>query len=135
MGKKGEVKDVSDGYARNFLLPSKKAIIATKEELEKQEKDREKQKAEIDSSVKSSEGLAKKIESKKFILKVKTEKGKLFGAVSEKDISEELGEQGIAIDKSAIEITESIKKVGEYNVRVNLPQDVIAKLRLVVEEK
>lgn len=133
-GKAGEVVKVSDGYARNMLLPKGLAKEATEgniRNLEKQkalaEEKREEQKA---AAVKQAEALGK------ITLTIKSkggETGKLFGSITSKDISEALFEQEkIKIDKKKIELTAPIKQTGEFQVEVKLFSEVTAVLKVKV---
>ncbi|MEZ0535700.1 50S ribosomal protein L9 [Caldicellulosiruptoraceae bacterium PP1] len=134
VGKKDEIIEVSDGYARNYLFPKKLAIEATegvqshikgKKEAEQKKKEKELQKAQE---------LAKRIEEISLILKVKSgESGKLFGSITNKEIAEELKKQfKIDIDRKKIEIDNPIKIVGNYTVEVKVYPTVVAKLKVNV---
>lgn len=121
LGKKYEVKNVKNGYGRNFLLPRKLAEIATKASLKN-----------LDSRIKSEENRKTKIAEKLslalekikgvgIIIKEKVnEKGELFGSVSRKAIAEKLKEEGFNIPEEYVELEENIKHVGEYDVSVNV---------------
>lgn len=132
-GRKGEIVSVSDGYARNFLIKGNKGIIATPEELKKIEnrKKREEKKAE-EERLKSIE-LKKALETKRLIINAKTgDNGKLFGAITNKEISQELKNQlGYDIDRKKIEC--SIKSLGEHKVTIKLHTDVKAEVLVVVK--
>jgi len=135
-GGKGEVVDVADGFARNFLLPRGKAVIATPEALEKiaAEKGRERQK---DEKIKAKNlGLKEKIEALELIVGKKAEGEKLFGALSGKEISRELEKSNLTIDPKKIIIPEAIKSVGDYQIGVKLDKNVTANLKIkIVAEK
>ena len=136
-GKKGQLLDVSDGYARNFLLPRKLAIIATPEnkaELEKQERARLKK-------LESEKALALEIASKlegiivRFPAKSGGTGGKLFGAVTTKEISETLSKQhGIEIEKNKIILDEPIKTFGSHEVKCKLGFEITGIINLLVIE-
>ncbi|HHY42614.1 MAG TPA: 50S ribosomal protein L9 [Thermoanaerobacterales bacterium] len=136
LGKKGDLVDVSDGYARNFLFPRNLAKEATEGSLKqlKQEKDalaKKKQK-----ELEQAKELAKVLSNTTVTLKVKAgEQGKLFGSVTSKDISEALKKQyNIEVDRRKIELQEPIKSLGSYKVDVKLAPEVDAKLSVKIVE-
>ena len=137
-GKKGQLVEVSDGYARNFLLPRKLAVTATAENLntmKQQDKARRAQeaaeKAEAEASAKKLEGLMVKVSARA------GEGGRLFGAVTAKEISEALAQQhGMNIAKTKIVLDEPIKACGSYQLKCKLGYEVTGTLNvLVVESK
>lgn len=135
LGAAGEIKDVSNGYARNFLLPRKKAIAATPEAVERIEKTRKEIAKKEKTDKENLEKLAEEIQGKRVIIKVKTEKGKLFGSVTAKDIAEELKKENLNIDESAIILEKPIKEIGEKEITIELGKNVKAKIILAVEEE
>ena len=136
-GKKGQLIDVSDGYARNFLLPRKLAILATPEnkaKMEKQEKARIK-KLEDDKAF--AHETASKLES--VIVRINAKSGgtggKLFGAITSKEISEALSKQyGIEVEKNKIIQDEQIKNFGPHEVKCKLGFEVTGIINLLVVE-
>lgn len=136
VGKKGSIINAKDGYARNFLFPKNLAIEATPinlKNLENAQKQKEAREKEIyDEAKKLEEELTKLT----VVIKTKTgENGKLFGAVTTKEISEYIEkEHGFAIDKKKYEI-DPIKSVGEYFVKIKLHPQVNAKVQVIVTEK
>ncbi|HWQ42013.1 MAG TPA: 50S ribosomal protein L9 [Desulfosporosinus sp.] len=133
-GKKGQVFEVADGYARNFLFPKKLAVEATagniqdishKKVLEERRKEKEKQDAVE---------LADKLNALLIEVKTKTgEGGRLFGSVTSKEIADDLKKQhGIEVDKRKLELKEPIKSLGNFEVQVKIHPDVIAKLQVHV---
>ena len=136
-GKKGQLVDVSDGYARNFLLPKKLAVIATAENLntmKQQEKARKAQeaaeKAQAQATAKQLEGLMVKIAAKA------GEGGRLFGAVTAKEISEALSAQhGVEIAKTKLVLDEPIKACGGYQVKAKLGYEVTGTVNVMVTEE
>ena len=134
-GKKGDLIEVSDGYARNFLLPKNLAIPASKENinvLKGQQESREyRQKKELEEA----QLTAKKIEEIKVTLKAKAgDNGKLFGSITSKDVSEALTEQHhIKIDKKKFVLPDGIKSLGTINVDIKIHPGVVAKLKVSVE--
>lgn len=135
LGKKGEIVKVSDGYARNFIIPKKLGVEATKQnlyELKLQKDAEERRQKEI---YEEAVALGKKLEETKITLKIKTgEGGRTFGSVSTKEITAALSEQaGLQIDKKKIQLSEPIKSVGTFMVAVKLHPKVTAELKVVVE--
>ena len=135
-GKKGQMVEVSDGYARNFLLPKKLAIPATAENvntMKQQEKARKAQeaaeKAEAQAIAKQLEGLPVKVSAKA------GEGGRLFGAVTAKEISEALNAQhGLNIAKTKIVLDEPIKSCGGYQLKCKLGYEITGTVNVVVTE-
>ena len=136
-GKKGQLVDVSDGFARNFLLPLKLAVLATQgnvTEMKKQEKARLK-KIEADKAIALE--LVERLQS--FVVKIPARSGsaggKLFGAVTSKEISEALYEQsGIVIEKNKIIQDEHIKTFGSYEVKCKLGFEISGVINVLVVE-
>ncbi len=136
-GKKGELKEVSDGYARNFLLPKKLAVEATADNLNTmrlREKARAKQMAEEKAA---AEETAKKLEG--IVVKISARAGaggKLFGSITSKEISEALQSQfGINIEKNKIVQAEPIKGFGTFSIKCKLGYEVTGTVNVVVAEE
>ncbi|MCC3144702.1 50S ribosomal protein L9 [Halanaerobium sp. Z-7514] len=136
LGSQGDVVDVADGYARNYLFPRGLAVEATKGKV-KEIKEKEAKKARIKREKKEeAKKLKEKLEAEKFVLKVKAgESGRLFGSVNTKDIAETAAEKGYDIDKRKIELSDSIKTLGMHKVEIKLYDDISAELNIKVEEK
>lgn len=134
-GRKGQIISVLDGYAHNFLIKNKKGILATEEELRKMEnrKKKEAQRAEEDR-LKAVE-VKKALESAKVVIAVKTgENGKLFGAITNKEVSTGIKETfHLDIDRKKIEC--NIKALGEHTALVRLHTEVKAEVRVVAVAK
>lgn len=137
LGKKGEIVEVSDGYARNFILKKKKGMEATSKNLNdlKLQKANADKKAQADLN--AAQELGKKLEAGKVELTIKTgEGGKAFGSVSSKEIAAAVEEQmGITVDKKKIQLKEQIKTLGTHMVPVKLHTKVTAELKVVVSEE
>ncbi len=131
LGKKGEVVNVSDGYARNFILP-KKLGLENLNDLKLQKAAEAKLAQEI---LEQAQALAKEIESKSILLKIKSgEGGRTFGSVSTKEIAIALKEQlGYDIDKKKLVLNDPIKNMGTYTVPVKLHPKVTAELKVKVD--
>lgn len=137
LGKKGEVVNVNDGYARNFILKTNKGIEANAKNLN----DLKLKKANDDKiaqeQYEAAVELGKKIQAGKIEVSIKTgEGGKAFGSVSSKEIAQEVKAQmNLEIDKKKVQLKDAIKALGTYEVPVKLHPKVTAKLKVVVTEE
>jgi large subunit ribosomal protein L9 len=133
VGRRGEVRDVSDGYARNFLIPKKLALSATDGNLKNLEHIKKQQDAKADRLKADAEALRAKIEALLYEERRQaSEEGKLFGSVTSQDVADFLGTRGIPIERRRITLEEPIKALGEHLVSMRLHQDVTAQLRVNV---
>ena len=136
LGKKGDIIEASDGYARNYILPKKIGVEATAKNMN----DLKLQKANEDKRAKeqleAAKALAAELESKQVILKIKAgEGGKAFGSVSSKEIAEAyMSQHNLELDKKKIQLQESLKNFGAYEVPIKLHPQVTAKLNVKVTE-
>jgi len=135
LGKAGEVVDVADGYARNFIIPKKLGVEATKAVLNDWET---KKKAEAVRKAKEEEeaiAIAAKFNGKWITVKEKAgENGKLFGSVTTQDVADALEQQlGLAVDKKKIVVPDDIKTVGDYEITVRLMATAAASINMKVE--
>ena len=136
LGKKGETVTVSDGYARNLILPKKLGIEATSKNLN----DLKLKKANDDKvaaeQLAAAKQLQKEIEEKSIRLSIKTgEGGKAFGSISAKEISIAVKEQlNYDVDKKKVQLKELLKTLGTHSVPIKIHPKVIAKLKVVIEE-
>jgi large subunit ribosomal protein L9 len=133
----GDVVKVADGYGRNYLVPTKKAIEATPKNVHAMDHAKKMVSDRIRKMKKEATVEADKIKAISVTIKVKTgEEGKLFGAVTSKDIAEAVQAQGVEIDKRKIVLDEPIKRIGDYTVTVKLHTDITAdiKVSVVAEE-
>ena len=137
LGKKDAIVTVNDGYARNFLFPKKLAVEATKANLNTLKQQVAAAKRLAEQQLAQAQAQAAEMEKVKVRIPVKMgANGKLFGAVSSKEIAEALKKQwGVEIDKKKIQLDEAIKTAGEQQVNVKLHKDVTAKLTISVEEE
>ena len=136
LGKKGDIVNVSDGYARNAILPKKLGIEATSKnlnDLKLQNQHADKVAAE---NLENAKELARVIAEKKVVVKIKAgEGGKIFGSVSTKEIAQAAKEQaGLELDKKKMQLNEAIKALGTYEIPVKLHPKVTAKLTVQVVE-
>lgn len=137
VGKKDQIINASDGYARNFLFPKKLAVEATPDNLKKlrDKKDSEAHKKELDKQ--KAKEIAEIINKSELILKVKAgENGKIFGGVTSKEISEGLKKQNnIEVDKKKIVLAETIKTLGRFSVDIKLYEGIVAKLTIDIKSE
>ncbi len=135
VGKKDEVINASDGYARNFLFPKKKAIPADNGNMSRLNDKKASQAHKKELELNEAKEIANKIDKIELKLKVKAgENGKIFGGVTNKEISEELKKaENLDIDKKKIILKENIKNLGRFNVDIKLYEGVTAKLTVIVE--
>lgn len=135
-GKKGELVDVSDGYARNFLLPKKVAKKATAQAMSELKNAEESKAFKIEEEKKAANAAKAVIEGKSLNIKAKAgQGGRLFGSVTAKEIASELKKQfSLNVDKRKISLDMDIKAFGTYNADVKLYTGIVAKLKVVVTE-
>lgn len=137
LGKKGEVVNVNDGYARNLLFKKNLGIEATKQnlnDLKLQKQNNDKLEAE---RLEEAKKLAKELEEKEVVLAIKTgSDGRVFGSVLTKEIAEAAKEQlGYELDKKKMHLKDAIKSIGTFHVPVKLHPKVTVELKVVVKEK
>ena len=133
VGRRGEVRVVSDGYARNYLIPKKLALSATAGNLKNLDHIKTQQDAKAGRIKGDAEALRARIEALVYEEKRQaSEEGKLFGSVTSQDIADFLGRQGVKVDRRRITLPEPIKGLGETSVTIRLHQDVTAQLKVSV---
>ena len=133
VGRRGEVREVSDGYARNFLLPKKLALSATAGNLKNLEHIKTQQEAKADRVKADAESLRSRVEALAYEERRQaSEEGKLFGSVTSQDIADFLAGRGVKIERKRITLDEPIKTLGEFTVSMRLHQDVTAQLRVTI---
>ena len=134
VGKKDEIINANDGYARNFLFPKKLAVEATKDNLLKLKAKQDANQFRKNKEKEEAEELAKKLKEITLKIKVKAgENGKIFGGVTSKEISENLKTQEkIEIDKKKIVLNETIKNLGVVTVDIKLYEGIVGKLKVQI---
>lgn len=137
LGKKGEVVEVNEGYARNFLLKTKKGIEATGKALNDLKLQKANEEKVVKENLEAAKEFGKEIEKSQITLSIKTgEGGKAFGSVSSKEIAAGVEEQlNLQIDKKKVQLKEQIKTLGTHMVPVKLHPKVTAQLKVVVTEE
>lgn len=133
VGNAGEVKDVSDGYARNYLLPRGLAVIADANALKTLGQQQQLADKRDERELASSQTLKEKIENLSLNYQVKAgEGGRLFGSVTSKDIADEMARMGIKVDRRKVMLAEPIRQLGNYEIEIRLHPQVTAFLKLDV---
>ena len=133
LGRMGELVDVADGYARNFLLPRKKAAVATTKNVKELEHEKRVIADRMKKENMGAEELAKNDGELAISIPAQVgEEGKLFGSVTSKDIAEAMAAQGFEIDKRKILLEKPIKELGTFQVPVKVHHDVTAQVKVEV---
>lgn len=137
LGKKGEIINANDGYARNFIIPKKIGLEATPKNLNDLKLQKANEERIAKEQLEEAQALAKDLESKEVVVSIKGgEGGKVFGSVSSKEIAAAFKEQcGVELDKKKIQMEEAIKSFGVYQVKIKLHPKVIGNLKVKVQEK
>ena len=138
LGRKGDVVNVSDGYARNMLLPKKLGVEATPKNLNDLKLKNQNDEKIAAENLAAAQKLADELKDKKITVSMKVgEGGKTFGSVSSKEVAEEMKKQlGVEVDKKKIIMKDAVKSLGGYNIGIKLHPQVTAEVLLdVVEQK
>jgi large subunit ribosomal protein L9 len=135
IGKKNDVKEVADGFARNFLIAKKLATPATQKSVETVRLLQEKENDEVKKKNAVLRQISKQIKNKKILIYAKEKDGKLFGSISAKEISQELKKEGVEIPEKSIILKETIKRTGNYKISVSLSKEIVSDFILVVNEE
>lgn len=136
LGKKGQILEINDGYARNFIIPKKLGLEATPQNLNTLKLQKANEEKIAKENLEKARAFAAELEKLTVVVKIKGgEGGKVFGSVSSKEIAEEAKKQfGIELDKKKIVIDEPIKAFGTYELNVKLHPEVVGKLKVRVSE-
>ncbi|MRJ03159.1 MAG: 50S ribosomal protein L9 [Epsilonproteobacteria bacterium] len=134
LGKAGEVKEVKDGYGRNYLIAKGLAQLATPEVIKKWEEEQKRREAEEAAEIARLQKLKEQIEAITLTIRHRAgANGALFGAITNKEVAQALKERGIEIDKKHIDIHPPIKQTGEFDIDVKLGHGIHGTLKLIVE--
>ena len=135
-GKKYEVKEVSSGHARNYLIPKKIAVQATEKLLKWAETKREEQEKEAEEKLKKISNYVTEIDGLELEISVKIgDEGQLFEKINQQKISEALKELGYDVKKNQIELEESLQQMGEFPVKVKFQDNLEAEIRVIITEE
>jgi large subunit ribosomal protein L9 len=136
LGKKNEMKEVSIGYARNFLLPNKLAVLATEENIAQWENQKKMDEEKAESELKETEQLVSKLDGREVVVGVKVGKeGQVFESVTKQKIADKLKEMDFQIEKSQIVLESPIKELGEFDVKLSFNHNLEAEIKVIVSEK
>ena len=136
LGQQGDVVDVKPGYARNYLMPQKLAILFTKQQKKSIEEAQIVEKRKLEREKDQLESVLKKVEDLNLSLKMQSEEdNKLFGSVTKLDIVKLLEENGITIDKKYIDLSSPIKTLGEHKVNIVFTKEMSGSFTLAVEKE
>lgn len=137
VAKAGEIKEVADGYGRNFLIRRNIALQASSSNISMAEMQRRIKERKLSADVAELTQIAEHLEGKEIILQARVgSKEKLYGAITAGDIASELeNATGIAVDKRKIELAEPIRQIGSYEVGIKLAKDLVPKIKVTVKEK
>jgi large subunit ribosomal protein L9 len=134
VGKKGQIIDASDGYARNFLLPKKMAVIADATNLNELKTKQDANKYKHDMTMANAKELSEKMKNFELVFKIKAgENGKIFGSITSKDIATELAKKYfVEVDKKKVCLDDAIKTVGVYSIEIKLFEGITGVLKVNV---
>ncbi|MDR1952851.1 MAG: 50S ribosomal protein L9 [Elusimicrobiota bacterium] len=137
IGRQGDIKEIAAGFARNYLLPRKLVMEASKQNLKIWEREKVKLEAQREEIINQAKELAAKLEAAEFSVKVRLgESGKIFGSVTTANIAKVFQQEGFELSKRDILLSENIKEVGSYEINVRLHPEVLAKTKFsVIGEK
>lgn len=136
VGRRGEVREVSDGYARNYLFPQKLALLANPGNLRNLEQIKKRQETQAALARAEAETWARAIEALTLSLtRQASEEGRLYGSVGAQDVVAFLAQHGFTIEKRRVGLQEPIKALGEYTVPIRLHPDVAAQFRVIVSQE
>ncbi len=137
LGKRGEIKEVSNGYARNYLIPKKLAKIALAEEIKSLKIEQEKEKEKREKELKEIGEIAKKIDGQEIEIKEKiNDKGKLYSKITDKKIIKKLAEAGYNVPKKTeVELGKEIDETGEYKAKLKFEHNLESEITIIVSGK
>ena len=136
LGQQGDIVEVKSGYARNYLMPQKLAILFTKQQKKSIEEAQRVEERKLEREKDQLELVLKQVEDLSLSLKMQSEEdSKLFGSVTKLDIVKLLEENGITLDKKYVDLSSSIKTLGEHKVNIVFTKEMYASLTLTVEKE
>lgn len=136
IGKKGDVKKVAIGYAKNFLIPKKMAVLATASSLKDLEQQKEIEAKQAEEELALYQEVASQLDGLEIEILAKIgEDGKLFGSITAAKIAEKLKKKGFELKKDQIKLAEPIKEIGEYDISAELPHGLEVKIKVIIIEE
>ncbi|MEK7821572.1 MAG: 50S ribosomal protein L9 [Planctomycetota bacterium] len=136
LGGVGDVVDVTNGYARNYLLPRGLVALVSPAKVQEAQIRKKKEEGRRETEKKDLQSMAQGLAGQEFILKAKaTDEGKLFGSISPGVITQELSRKGYTVEESAVALEENIKECGTYTVQLKFPHGVTAQIKLSVTKE
>ena len=133
LGKIGDTVEVKNGYARNFLIPRKLAIVASSRNLKAQQHQLQAIERKVEKAKSDAQTLGERLSGASVTLTRKAgEKGRLFGSVTNMDIADALADDGITVDRKDVQLEEPIKELGAFEVSVKLPHEISATINVTV---
>ncbi len=137
LGKKGDVVKVSDGYGRNYLLPRELAREATAASVQRVQQEKARAEEKLAKELSDAQAKARSLESQTLEYVAKAgDKGRLFGAITSKDLADSINRKfGLNVDKKKIDIGETIKTLGAYDVKIKLYPNVSATIKVIVKQE
>ena len=136
IGREGEVREVANGYGRNFLLPRKLALLASPAALKMTEAQQRAAVLRRQRSEEELRQLAEQLDGLSITIKAKVAKNRLYGSIRASQIAQKISREApLTIEKESIELEEPIRQLGEYEVPVNLAKDIGFKVKVIVEEE
>jgi large subunit ribosomal protein L9 len=135
-GRKYDVKDVSSGFARNFLIPKGLAIVADAESLKNLENKKRLDAEKAEAELKETEKIASKLDGTEVEIKVKAgEEGQLFESINKQKISERLKEMGFNVSKDQVDLKSPIKETGEFPIKLKLDHNLEAEIKIIISKE
>ena len=136
LGQQGDVVEVKSGYARNYLMPQKLAILFTRQQKKSLDEAQRVEERKLEREKDQLESVLKQVEDLSLSLKMQSEEdSKLFGSVTKLDIVKLLGENGITIDKKYVDLSSPIKTLGEHEINIMFTKEMSASFTLTVEKE
>jgi large subunit ribosomal protein L9 len=132
LGREGEIKEVADGYARNFLIPQNLAKPASAQAIQEMEAQKAKKAKQEQMELEETQKLAEQLDGRELFLKVKERDGTLFGSVNEKTIAKALASEGMKIKPENVKLEAPLKEIGDYEVRLELDHGLEANLKVIL---
>ena len=132
LGREGEIKEVAEGYARNFLIPQNFVKPATDQAIQEVELRKEKKTKSDQMELAEVQKIAEQLDGRELFIKVKEKDGKLFGSVNEKTIAKTFADEGLKIDPKNVKLEEPIKEVGDYDVKLELDHGLEANIKVIL---